>query len=746
MNLRFVRYGFALGAAWICVTGAIAQDTAARPMELVDTSDPPATTSSPATIAETTPAATSAPAPTTSAATTSAPASDSTGTYGFQPTSPGVGPSAWLDVFDLTLDLGFEASFDQRRTRFDINDRFGKRYHQTNRDTRFEETLGLRSSGSLIDPLWLLYDVDVRWGLTQERFVEHKTGRDLSAEPTGDILEYDLSLSLLPQGRLSATAYAQRLDNRIPRAFLPSLDRDRERYGADIVFSSPTLPMQLSFEHIRDQLSSRTGDLEDDERNGVDTLRYEATWQIAPEHALRFEYEYEDRTDRYSGTRSRFDTSRNYLVLDHTLRFGRENRSSWENLLRFQDESGTLARDTAEASSRLRLQHTDSLSTFYSAQFLRDAFADFTTRTWRGEIGVTHQLGESLTSTVQLYGFDQDAEENTDFTEWGALADFSYNRQNSLGRFTANLSYNHVATDATDTNRRGVVVGEAVTLRDPLPAYLVHTDVQWLTLIVTDAQRTRTYVVGRDYYVIRLGRYTALVRIPTGRIADRDTVLAHYTYRVNNDRDLARDRVDVRVQQAFDFGLTPYYAGSLQREHLDDSRYLSLGARDVDRHRLGATYRRPRWSAGLEYEYNDDSIDPYQAIHANGDVVLYRDGRHQLDGRAALSHFWFDGGRGWNGWRAHDTTLLDVGTAYRFYLARGFEAEASALYRYEDDSTYGITNGVDLSAALDWRIGFFSLRFEAEYDVLDLPGSFDDGLSVWLKLRREIPVITRRTR
>ncbi|RMF74231.1 MAG: hypothetical protein D6744_14725, partial [Planctomycetota bacterium] len=668
------------------------------------------------------------------------------GAYGFEPPSPGVAPDAWLEVFDLSLDLGFEASFDQRRTRYDAFGRFRREIHQTNRDTRYEETLGLRSRGSLIAPSWLSYDVDVRWGLSQERFVEHKTGRDLSSEPHGDILEYDLSLSLLPQGRISGTAFAQRLDNRIPRAFLPSLDRDRERYGANIVFSSPTLPMQLSFEHLRDHLTSRTRNLDDEQRTGVDTLRYEATWQIGPEHALRFEYEYEDRTDRYSGTRRRFDTSRNYVVLEHTLRFGRDNRSSWENLLRFQDESGDLARDIGEASSRLRLQHTDSLATFYSAQFLRDAFARFTTRTWRGELGATHQLGETLTSTVQIYAFDQDAERNTDFTEWGALADFSYHRPNRFGRFTANLSFNHVSTDATDTNRRGVVVGEAVTFRDPLPAYLVHTDIDLLSLTVTDPQRTRVFVVGRDYFVLRLGRYTALVRIATGRIADRDTVLAHYTYRTFNDRDLMRDRVDLRVQQVFDFGLTPYYAGSLQREHLDEARFVSLRARDVDRHRIGATLRRPRWSVGLEYEYNDDSIDPFQALHANGDVVLYRDARQQLDGRAALSRFWFDGGRGWNGWRAHDTLLLDVGAAYRFYLARGFEADTSALYRYEDDSIYGVTHGVDVSGALDWRIGLFALRFEVEYDVLDLPGSFDDGLSVWLKLRREVPIVARRRR
>ena len=73
-------------------------------------------------------------------------------------------------------------------------------------------------------------------------------------------------------------------------------------------------------------------------------------------------------------------------------------------------------------------------------------------------------------------------------------------------------------------------------------------------------------------------------------------------------------------------------------------------------------------------------------------------------------------------------------------------ANASATYRYEDDSLYGITHGVDLSGALEWKLGYFSLLLEAEYDALDLPGSSDDGFGVWLKLKREIPVIARNTR
>jgi hypothetical protein len=108
-----------------------------------------------------------------------------------------------------------------------------------------------------------------------------------------------------------------------------------------------------------------------------------------------------------------------------------------------------------------------------------------------------------------------------------------------------------------------------------------------------------------------------------------------------------------------------------------------------------------------------------------------------------LSHFCFWGA---DDLEQHNTTLLDLGGAYRCLLRRDLEATASALYRYENDSLAGITNGVDLTAAVDWRIGYFSLRFEAEYDLLSLPDSVENGASFWVKLRREIPVINKETR
>jgi hypothetical protein len=646
-----------------------------------------------------------------------------------------------VEVELFKLQLGLEGAYDRRAVRNDYQNRLRMSYDQTDRNWRLRETIGMEAAGALIDPTVLLFDAALEGGWVQEWYTESREYGQRSEDPTGSLLNYDIAVSVLPRGKISASAYAQRVEDRLPRAFLPSLDRTRERYGVELFYNDARLPMRLSYEHLWDQLTSRTRSLNDDERRGRDVLRYEATWQIEDDHALRFEYEFSDRAESYSGSRTQFDTTRHYLLLNHTLRFGKDNRSFWETLGRFQDESGDLAQDIAEARTRLQLQLTDELAGRVGGQYLRNAFQELATEVWRGEVGLTHQLGEVLTTDLELYGLQQQAEENADFCEWGGILNAAFSQKNDWGRFSANASYHHVSTGTRNGDRGGVVIAESVTFRDPLPAFLANPDVRASSIVVTDALSLRTYLPGRDYLVIRSGRYTALTRVPTGQIADRQTVSVSYTYEVLRDTDIHRDRIDVRVQQAFDFGLTPYYAGSVQNEDLGEARFVRFYGRNVNRHRVGATYRRPGWAAGLEYEYNDDTVDPYQALHANGDLVLYRDARHELDGRGVLSQFWFEGS---NGLPARDTFLLDLGLNYRLLLARDLEANATANYRFENDSLFGNTHGVDLLAVLEWHIGFFSLRFEAEYDVLNLPDSRDNAVSFWLKLKRDIPVLARQ--
>ncbi len=650
-------------------------------------------------------------------------------------------PRNILEIYELMLELGFEGGYDRRHTAFDQAGLLSRRYRQTNTDWRLEETLEVSAAGAAFGENVLHWDIAVLGGLTQEGYRERRPGRDISDHPDGSIFEYDARATLFPQGRLRADFYASREDTRLPRAFQPSLDRSYERYGADVVFGHHVLPMRLSYEHTWDALTSGSDALYDDERRGRDRLSYEATWHINPDQELRFDYEYDDRLERYSGLRQEFSTSRNYTRLSHNWRFGDDRRSSWRTELRWQDESGDLERDIGELNSRLRLQHTEDFSTQYAFQFLRDTFETIEATTHRGEIGLTHQLDDRLTTTLEFYGLRQSVEHDADLAEFGGIFNTQYRQQNNWGEFSARFGYTGSVSDFDDDERSGVIVAEAVTLRDPVASYLAQRYVRQTSLIITDATRRRIYLPIRDYVVQQFGAYTAIVRTPTSAITNGETVYATYVFDTYRDYRLDRHRFDWRVQQSFENGITPYYAGSYQDEELSNERFQRFLPRDVQRHRIGVSWRRPQWSAAAEYEYNDDSIDPYQAIHTRGDMILYRDAQWHVDTRASISRFWFRGDRELE---QRNTTFVDAGMTLRYLLTDRVEARSAVLYRYEDDTIYGDTHGLDITSSFEVQVGYFDLLFEAEYDVLDIRDARDEALVFWLKAKREIPIISRR--
>lgn len=657
------------------------------------------------------------------------------------PAAPAGPREPWLRLDELTLDLGLDAELRRREVVRDYSGLNGYRDRQENSLKRFQETMGMKSEGVLFGERIAQYSLNARYRFVQEEYTEQRFGPDLHQDPDGDLLEYDGRITLLPAGKLTATGYASKLQDRIPRPFLPSLDRQRERYGADLVFNDATLPMRLIWEKSNERLVSPVRNLLDEQAASDQEVRYEATWHISDAHELRLNYEYNDRREQFSGTHDRFDTTRNYLTLNHVLQFGDDQRSRLETLARLQDETGDFARDQYEVSPQLRLQHTPNLFTTWRGQFLRESYEGIDYTLNRGDASVTHQLGDALTSTLGVYGLAQQREQGGDVDEWGASGNVAFSKENDLGRFTSNLNYNHSDSRTAQSYQDGVVIGEAVTLRDPLPAYLARLDANLGSIVVTDSTRGRLYLKGRDYAVGRIGRYSAITRVRTGQIVDGQTVLVTYTYRTNQGFNNARDRVDLRLQQDFKSGFSPYYAGTIQKESFDRQRFLPFESRDISRHRLGVTYRKRRGAATLEYDFNDDRIDPYHAVHFTGDLTFLEKPQHTVAGRANYSYYRF---WGTDRQETRYASLLDLGLDYRLLLGPKLEGNLAAAYRFENDSLRGDTNGVDVSGALEWKIGYFSARFELEYDLLDLPGSSDGNFSAWIKLRREIPVVARR--
>ncbi len=639
---------------------------------------------------------------------------------------------------ELYLEAGVDAEWRRRNTKSRIRSGFLAEYELDDRLRRFQEVLGVDGAGSIGGSSVLTFDFSLLGGASQEYYREQRPGPDLRQSPSGSLAQFNARASLFPAGKFSANVFASREEDRIPRLFLPSLDRDRERYAAELLYNDEVLPMRLMVEDLYERLDDPRPLSTDDQASQERQLRYEATWRASDDHQLRLDYEYSDRSDQYAGTRETYRRTRHYVTLNDLIRFGEQSRSRLDTTIRFQDESGDLTRDMFEVYPRLRLWHSDALSSDFGVQYLRQQFIDRELEMWRADAGVTYQYDDALTTSLGIYGLDQRVEEADDLGEWGLLLTSQYSRENDYGRLIASVALNHAATRYEAERSSGFVLRESHTFQDPLPVTLTRADVRRASLVVTDLSGGQVYFVGRDFSVIQRGRYTSLFRARNGRIRDGESVLITYSYRTDQTVTLERNRVDARVQQDFSNGLSPYYALTYQDEDIDGSRFTSFLARRINRHRVGVTYKQPRFSAGAEYEFNDDSIDPYHAGHLNGDVTVWDAAPHTVTAGGRASYFHYTGTAIL---QSHDVFLSDLGLTWQAVFSPDFDATASATYRFENSNLYGRTEGLDLRAGLNRQIGQFSLALEVEYDQLNIRSSEDRNFAVWLRLRRGFPVI-----
>ena len=647
-------------------------------------------------------------------------------------------PGRVLTVDELRFGLGFEGDWRRRLTRTQLDGLFSRVERQRDSYRSLQEYAEVESAGNILNERFLRYQFRFDYGLSQDAYTEQGPRLDLSDDSQGDLVRYDARVTLFPAGRVTANLGARRLDERVPRLFLPSLDRVREEYTAEVLLNDRVLPMRLTFEDYDEDLSSSVRRDLDDERRRERRVEYEAVWHQTEYNQLRLNYGYTDRSERYSGSENEFENTRNDLEIEQVVQFGPDRRSRLEAALRYQDEGRDLERDLFEGDARLRLQHSDEFATTYRALYNDQTYAGFSTQQSRAELGAEWQPGDWLFGAANLYAARQSAERSREADEWGAYGHAALTVPNELGRLRVDGSLAYAQIDADADTPTSVVIGESATLNDPLPAYLARSDVLRTSIVVTDANRTRTYTPGRDYLVIQAGRYTALRRMLTGRIVDGQTVLVNYLYRVDRSYGLHRVRADLRVQQEFKGGLVPYYAVTLQEEDVEDQRFLGYQPRDIQRQRLGVNYRQPRWSAGAELEDNDDTIDPYRAAHVRADAQVLDSAPHALSLRGDLSYFDYEGTRDLD---SRHVWLGDLGADYQYTISADLLASVLAVYRYEDESDFGITHGVDVGAGLHWQIGEFTASIEFEYNLLEQPRSSDGDIGVFVKVKRGFPVI-----
>lgn len=631
-----------------------------------------------------------------------------------------------LHLHSTELYLEMEASYERRRV--GSEDRRSRTYRAS--DLRLEESVSLRLTGDLPSPSFLVWDLGLSIGLSQERNREEIGSRSRTESQSGTLLEHDFSFDLLPGQPLTLHGYTRQLRARVPRQFLPSLLDERREAGFSAFLREDDWTLEWGIDWSDVERTGNRADLDDETLN---SLRAYADYRLtlSDRHKLRLFYEHQRDENTYQGSLYDFDTQRERLRLEHELLFGPAGRHRLDTIFRLDEESGDLARDEIEFTPRLTLEHSPQLRTMYRYSYYRveqDAVdMDINQLSFQS----VYRPSDQLRFTSDLYWLREAIESDLETYEWGGALDLSYRRPTAWGELWTNLAYHGDEERSVGSAGERIVRGEIHALDATRPVYLLNDDIRRNSIVAYDASRVRVFVPGVDYLIQQVGPRTLVYRTLTGEISDGELVYFDYAYRLPSGGDIDTHRFDLMLEHPFPSGFSPYYNFETRRQNGHGSIGRPVEEDRTERHRIGARYRQPRWSVAAEAEYFDDSIVPYDAYRVDGRVALVREPLHTLDADASAS--WFD----FNDYDQRRVWLLDVALRDRVQHSPYLSSTLAATYRFEEDSIDGTTNAVDVECGLEFRRGLLEVDLFVEYDLLALDER-DEGFGVWLTVRRDL--------
>jgi hypothetical protein len=637
-----------------------------------------------------------------------------------------------LEVADLRGFLEFVARRrdQEQRSKTDLGDTLSK-------ETIFQENIGLNTRGYVYHPNLFEFALGGLFGLLQHSFRQDFAGRVTDGSDDGTVLEFDFTGNVLKQKKYPGFVYARRSQGIEPRLFRSSVETTTDNYGLTWQYLDAKMPTRLQFDYNAVKYHPFAGTAAESDRRNLN-LRFDTAYKFSEHNVLSFLYEHQGVKEHTEAvTPVELDYGSDEFTLAHRLEFGEKRRNRLESELNYYRQHGSLETDRLRWRERLRLQHTDTLRSWYEFEArdqTRGSLANLpplAERTFRFQGAVEHRLFESLVS--QLIGFAQrqDFESGAKIDLWGVEGRLNYQKKNPFGTLRADYMVHLEQESREGREMRAEIRDERQSFRDPDPIVLTNPNIDTGSIVITAEDGITFYQLERDYRLRTVGDRIEIERIPTGRIADRQTVLIDYIYRLGGSFKLDTVRQELGVRQDFTFGLSPYYRLRWQDQSISPVSARGAVPEDITAHILGLEFRRGSLDLGAEYEDHFSTINAF-------DVLRLRAGyshHFKFGGTAAIRAAWT--GTSYDPPRDRDTRLFTFEGRYRQKLWRTLTVEGAAVYRDGTDSLTGDQRGIDLSLALEWLIRQIEFRITAEQKQFDDNFARNETTAFFVQVRRK---------
>jgi hypothetical protein len=589
-------------------------------------------------------------------------------------------------------------------------------------------SIGLNAFGSIYHPNLLTYHINSEgaYGWGEDSF----SGSSSSSRNEWQYLgRFDASADLLDNKPYHATAFGSYDHSYRNNDFFSEVTVDSWRYGARSVWNVGSWAFNTDYTHHDEHTVNpyRIVQTTTNTSNGVTTTNQTTVDQTMDSHddVINFNAR-QDRgrggtTLNYSWDQySRVDAGQAGNGADHSIsvadneRFGADDRAKWYSTATYlrREANTEPSSDEVTASSTLNYEHNHNLNSFYDLEYDYFDQGDFNSSSYFGQASVTHQLYESLTSSLIGRGSDYESTAgNTSASNdryGGGISEQYTKRLSDTARLVIGTA---TFVDHTDNNSDNfaTVRNERHTFAEnnPVPNSftLNRANVNASTIVITDDRGTQPpYQLGFDYTVSQNGSRTIIQRPFGSSIPPAATVLVSYQAQPTPSGSYETLSESFQIRFELWNNLVGFY-GRINASLNNAPENMQV--QNIVSYTLGSDLTYRWFRAGTEYVIYNSTDSDYTSARAYQSAAFHPDGFSSLN--LDLTEAWID----YRSAHREETDLIFI-TRYHRSLSQHFSVDTSAGVAWRNGQ------GVDQTlatfrTAIKYVIGRTSLNAGYDY-------------------------------
>lgn len=531
------------------------------------------------------------------------------------------------------------------------------------------ETLNTDWKGSIYHPN--LFEFDSFLEIMPEQSREKTQNKEDKSYKNNLFTGYRLRATFLKLKPYNVSFFANRRRGVRNSDIFDRRTSDYSNYGSTINYRNLYAPMNASYHHDEQRIESTLTPLQ---HLTDDTFSYHTDSSLKLSGKTYLDYELHNFV--YDENNIHFNEGTSQTVyINSDRRLGKSKKKSLFSDFRYYSLTGDREMHEISLNEKLGIEHSRNLKSYYQYGLSDNRFELNDNLTQYVAAGVSHQLFESLWSTLDAKGTLTTSDEYDETVgEISLNEDYRKTIGPALFEIEAGAGYEDAHRDIHQG--RFTIFREPHALNDSAIVFLNETGVDPSSIVVTN-QLGVILFRDSDYVIIDLGGKVEIRRLPGSRVSNNEIVYVDYS--VNNPAtNYSLLRKQLMASLGFWNNLVRFYYHLTNEDFLDIQGGTGFlpNAYDDTLYGIENHYRFLR--SRVEYEEYDSILFPYTAFRVDEDLSwdLWSRSHVSLGGNYEKIYYTIDerkrySVRGVYLWNLTFSTSLNTESGYRWERGLG---------------------------------------------------------------------------